>query len=87
MNAAEIYREAKAEHPDALALIRIGDFYEAFHDDAKALSGALGLTLTTQKANGVPLPMAGFPYHQLETYLKKLLASGIRVAVCGKAGA
>ena len=68
----------KAAHPDCLLLFRIGDFYELFDDDAVRASKLLGLTLT-QRTAGVP--MAGMPYHQLETYLRRLVAQGVRVAV------
>src|SRR4051812_20552042 len=73
------YYRFKRQHPDCVLLFRIGDFYEMFDDDAVKVSKAIGLTLT-QRTEGVP--MAGMPYHQLETYLRKLLNSGFRVAVC-----
>ena len=69
----------KAAHPECLLLFRMGDFYEMFDEDAVRASKAIGLTLT-QRAAG--LPMAGVPYHQLDTYLRKLLAAGFRVAIC-----
>lgn len=72
------YAKFKALYPDCLLLFRIGDFYELFDDDAVKASKALGLTLT-QRTAGVP--MAGMPYHQLELYLRRLVAQGIRVAV------
>ena len=72
------YARFKAAHPDCLLLFRIGDFYELFDDDAVRASKLLGLTLT-QRTAGVP--MAGMPYHQLETYLRRLVAQGVRVAV------
>lgn len=73
------YARFKQQHPGCVLLFRIGDFYEMFDDDAVAVSKAIGLTLT-QRTAGVP--MAGMPYHQLESYLRKLLAAGFRVAVC-----
>jgi len=57
----------------------MGDFYELFYDDAIAASRALGLTLT-ERTPGVP--MAGVPYHAVDTYLKRLIDQGFRVAVC-----
>lgn len=69
----------KARHPDCVLLFRVGDFYEMFDDDAVVVSKAIGLTLTQRTAG---IPMAGVPYHQLDTYLKKLVAAGFRVAVC-----
>lgn len=68
----------KALYPDCLLLFRIGDFYETFHDDAKTIAQALGLTLTKRK-DGIPL--AGMPHHQLENYLRRLVDMGYRVAV------
>ncbi|MBX3402618.1 MAG: DNA mismatch repair protein MutS [Phycisphaeraceae bacterium] len=72
------YYRFKRQHPDCLLLIRIGDFYECFDDDAITLSKAAGLTLT-KRTEGVP--MAGMPFHQLETYLRRLIDKGYRVAV------
>lgn len=75
------YDDAKKVCGDALLFFRMGDFYELFHDDAKLAAKALGLTLTSRdKSNTVP--MAGFPHHQLDSYLGKLIKQGYRVAVC-----
>ena len=68
----------KRQHPDCVLLFRIGDFYETFDQDAVTLSKVLGLTLT-RRTEG--LPMAGVPYHQLEVYLRRAIAAGLRVAV------
>lgn len=76
------YLDAKAACGDALLLFRMGDFYELFHEDAKVVARVLGLTLTSRDKGDNPIPMAGFPYHQLEGYLAKLIRSGYRVAVC-----
>src|SRR3954464_8952130 len=73
------YREAKDRHPGMLLLFRMGDFFELFGDDAVLASRVLGLTLTSRDKQ---IPMAGFPHHQLEGYLRKLLLAGHRVAVC-----
>ena len=73
------YLRIKAGFPDALVLYRMGDFYELFYEDAVSVSKAIGLTLT-QRTEGVP--MAGVPYHQLDTYLRRLVAQGFRCAVC-----
>lgn len=79
---AERFREAKAAAGDALLLIRVGDFYELFADDARDAAKILGITLTT-RGKGTPneLPMAGFPYHQLDAYLAKLLRHDRRAAI------
>ncbi len=76
--AMKQYYRFKRQHPDCLLLFRIGDFYEMFDDDAVAASRAIGLTLT-QRTEGVP--MAGLPFHQLETYLRRFMDAGFRVAV------
>ncbi len=76
------YLDAKAACGDAILLFRMGDFYELFHEDAKIVARVLGLTLTSRDKGENPIPMAGFPYHQLEGYLAKLIRSGYRVAVC-----
>ncbi|GAB5403757.1 MAG: DNA mismatch repair protein MutS [Aureliella sp.] len=76
------YEEAKQACGDALLLFRMGDFYELFHEDAKICARVLGLTLTSRDKGENPVPMAGFPYHQLEGYLAKLIRNGHRVAVC-----
>jgi len=72
------YMAFKKAHPDCLLLFRIGDFYELFDDDAVKISKLLGLTLTQRSAG---IPMAGMPYHQLDTYVRRLVALGVRVAV------
>src|SRR5436190_11967730 len=76
------YLDAKTACGDALLLFRMGDFYELFYDDAKAAARILGLTLTSRDKGENPIPMAGFPYHQLGSYLAKLIAAGLRAAVC-----
>ena len=77
------YYKIKAQHPGAVLLFRMGDFYEAFDEDASTLSRVLGITLTTRgngKADDVP--MAGFPHHALESHIPKLIQAGLRVAIC-----
>ncbi len=76
------YQEAKRACPDALLLFRMGDFYEMFDDDAKLAARTLNLALTSRDKGENGVPMAGFPYHQLESYLAKLIAAGLRAAVC-----
>jgi DNA mismatch repair protein MutS len=76
------YQEAKQACPDALLLFRMGDFYEVFHEDAKTAARVLGLALTSRDKGENPVPMAGFPHHQLESYIGKLIAAGMRVAIC-----
>jgi len=76
------YQDAKAACPDALLLFRMGDFYELFHEDAKTAARVLNLALTSRDKGENATPMAGFPHHQLESYLGKLIAAGFRVAIC-----
>lgn len=73
------YRAAKEKHPGMLLLFRMGDFYEMFGQDAETAHKLLGLTLTTRDRT---IAMSGFPHHQLEVYLHKLLHEGQRVAIC-----
>lgn len=77
------YIEIKEQHPDAVLLFRVGDFYETFSDDAVVASEILGITLT-RRANGAAqfVELAGFPHHALDTYLPKLVRAGKRVAIC-----
>ena len=72
------YYEVKHKHPDAILLFRVGDFYETFGDDAVTASKILGITLT-QRAGA---PLAGVPYHAIDTYLPRLVRAGMRVAIC-----
>ena len=76
------YFEAKAACPGALLLFRMGDFYEMFDEDAKTAAPVLGLTLTSRDKGTNAMPMAGFPHHQLDSYIGKLIAAGFRAAVC-----
>ena len=76
------YHDAKAAAGDALLLFRMGDFYELFHEDAKTAARVLGLALTSRDKGDNPVPMAGFPYHQLDAYLAKIIAAGHRAAIC-----
>lgn len=77
------YNAIKARYPDALLLFRVGDFYETFGEDAIKTSHILGIVLT-RRANGAAayIELAGFPHHALDTYLPKLVKSGLRVAIC-----
>lgn len=77
------YNQIKAKYPDALLLFRVGDFYETFGSDAVKAANILGIVLT-KRANGyqASIELAGFPHHSLDTYLPKLVRSGMRVAIC-----
>ena len=76
------YHDAKQTAGDALLLFRMGDFYELFFEDAKTAARELGLSLTSRDKGENPVPMAGFPHHQLDQYLAKIIAKGMRAAVC-----
>ncbi len=74
--------EMKLKYPDAIALYRVGDFYEAYAEDAVDVSEILGLTLTRRsQANGVITELAGFPHHSLDTYLPKIVRANRRVVI------
>ena len=77
------FNEIKSQHPDAILLFRVGDFYETFSEDAIIASQILGITLT-RRANGAAqyVELAGFPHHALDTYLPRLVRAGKRVAIC-----
>ena len=71
------YEAIKAQHPGALLLFRLGDFYETFGEDAKVASKVLGIVLTSRdKGAKEKVPLAGIPYHALDGYLAKLIKAG-----------
>ncbi|RKS99041.1 DNA mismatch repair protein MutS [Flavobacterium sp. 123] len=77
------YNEIKRKYPDACLLFRVGDFYETFGEDAVRASKILGIVLTKRGAGSeTETALAGFPHHSLNTYLPKLVKSGLRVAIC-----
>ncbi len=72
----------KAEAPDCLLFMRMGDFYELFFDDAAAAAATLDIALTKRgEHEGVPIPMCGVPVHSHEIYLQRLIRGGHRVAI------
>ena len=77
------YVDMKAENPDALLMFRLGDFYEAFFEDAKTISQNLGLVLTQRgtDADGENIPMCGIPWHAADNYFGRLVRAGFRVAL------
>ena len=78
------YYEAKEKHKDALIFFRMGDFYESFGDDAKVIAKELEITLTSRGRDkeGEDMPLAGIPYHAVDSYLPKLIKKGYKVAIC-----
>ncbi len=77
------YVDMKAENPDALLMFRLGDFYEAFFDDARQISDTLSLVLTQRgtDADGEGIPMCGIPWHAADNYFGRLVRSGFKVAL------
>ena len=81
--AMQKFLEIKKEHPGVLLLYRMGDFYETFFEDAVQLSRELELTLTGRECGALGrIPLAGIPAKSLDTYLEKLVAKDIKVAIC-----
>jgi len=81
------YLRIKQEHPDALLLFRMGDFYETFDDDAHVAARELEIALTSREmGKGQRVPLAGIPYHALDSYLARLVKRGFRVAICEQIG-
>ncbi len=77
------YLRIKKEHQDAVLLFRMGDFYETFDDDARLVSRELEIALTSREmGKGQRVPLAGIPYHALESYLARLIKKGYKVALC-----
>ncbi|MDE2744613.1 MAG: DNA mismatch repair protein MutS [Chloroflexota bacterium] len=77
------YLDLKARHPDAILLFRLGDFYETFDEDARLVSEALDITLTSKPmGGGLRSPLAGVPVRSVEQHLARLVAQGHRVAIC-----
>jgi DNA mismatch repair protein MutS len=76
------YREWKRRYPDYLLLFRLGDFYEAFHEDAAVAARTLDIALTSRQKGEGAIPMAGVPHHAVDTYIARLIRAGLKVAVC-----
>lgn len=81
------YLEIKAKYPSTLVLYRLGDFYELFYEDAKKIAKLLDLTLTRRGSNnGVPIPMAGVPFHAVDNYIARLIKMGESCVICEQVG-
>ncbi len=77
------YLRIKGEHQDAILLFRMGDFYETFDDDARTISRELEIALTSREFGAATkVPLAGIPYHAIESYLPRLINKGFKVAIC-----
>ena len=80
---ARQWAKMKAKHPDAILLYRVGDFYESYADDAKAVAEVCGITLTHRSdVQDITEWQAAFPAHALDSYLPRLVRAGKRVAIC-----
>src|SRR3954467_5833022 len=76
------YLDLKQQHPGAILLYRLGDFYETFDDDAHILARDARIALTSRSfGRSGRAPMAGIPHHALNHYLGRLLAAGHTVAI------
>ena len=81
------YLRIKTRYPDAFLFYRMGDFYELFYDDARRAAPLLDITLTARgQSAGSPIPMAGVPFHAVDSYLTKLVDAGHTVAICEQIG-
>ena len=77
------YLRIKKQYPQAIVLFRLGDFYETFDQDARIMSRELEIVLTSREmGKGNKVPLAGIPYHALDSYLAKLINRGYKVAIC-----
>ena len=76
------YQQYKVQYPDAILFFRIGDFYECFYEDARTVARVLGVALTSRSKGENAVPMAGVPFHAVETYLHRMIAAGFKVAIC-----
>ncbi len=78
----QYYRDTKQEYPDAIVLLRLGDFYEIFFEDAREAAALLDLTLTSRGSGPDRIPMCGVPYHAVQGYIARLIKAGRKVAIC-----
>jgi DNA mismatch repair protein MutS len=77
------YLRIKKQYPEAIVLFRLGDFYETFDEDARIMSRELEIVLTSREmGKGNKVPLAGIPYHALDSYLARLINRGYKVAIC-----
>src|SRR6476620_4127001 len=76
------YLQIKKQFPETIVLFRLGDFYETFDEDARIVSDVCGIVLTGREmGNGERIPLAGVPYHAVDTYLARLITAGHKVAI------
>ena len=81
------YLEIKREYPGTILFFRLGDFYETFDEDAEITARELDIVLTSRPiGKGQRAPLAGIPYHAVDTYLSRLMQKGYHVAICEQVG-
>ncbi|MDR2855323.1 MAG: DNA mismatch repair protein MutS [Methanomicrobiales archaeon] len=82
--AMQQYYAAKEQYPDCIIFFRMGDFYETFCEDAEICARELEITLTSRgkMGDGEAIPLAGVPYHAVESYLGRMIQKGYKVAIC-----
>ena len=87
VDGAEYVHDLDIEPVEPIEVFKIGDFYEAFGEDAHRLAKIVGLVVTTRRKGDNSLPMSGFPYHQLANYEDKCASSGAPLVVLSMADA
>jgi DNA mismatch repair protein MutS len=81
------YLQIKRQYPDAILFFRLGDFYETFDQDAEIAARELDIVLTSRNVSkNQRVPMAGVPYHAVESYIARLINKGYKVAICEQVG-
>ena len=81
------WTEIKAQFSDCLIFFRLGDFYEAFNEDAERFAAVCDVVLTSRPVSkGVRIPMAGVPYHAVDGYIASLVRAGVKVAIVEQSG-
>jgi DNA mismatch repair protein MutS len=76
------YLQIKKQFPDTIVFFRLGDFYESFDEDAKKVAAACNIVLTARDMGTAQrVPLAGVPYHALDTYLARIINAGHKVAI------
>ncbi|MFN2134251.1 MAG: DNA mismatch repair protein MutS [Anaerolineae bacterium] len=81
------YLQIKARYPEAIVLFRLGDFYETFEEDAKIVADECDIVLTSRPiGRGKRVPLAGVPYHAVDSYIATLINAGHKVAIVDQVG-
>jgi len=80
--AMQQWQKFKNGYLGCIMFFRMGDFYETFYEDAEICSCVCGLPLDIRNKDNESIPLAGVPYHAVNGYLKKMLRSGYKVALC-----